>query len=89
MIPRILQHLARAFLIGSGRPVLESAQFLPRVAGLFQPALADCKDFFPIVVQGDWQRGEASSNDLNCSSLLRSSSSSRLRAEMSSITAMI
>jgi hypothetical protein len=47
---------------GSGCPVLEPEQLLPRIApriaAQLQPALADRKDLFLIVVQGDWQRRE-------------------------------
>jgi hypothetical protein len=52
----LFKRLAGAFPMGAIRPVLDSAQFLFRIAGLFEPALAQSKDFLPIVEQEDWQR---------------------------------
>jgi hypothetical protein len=51
----LLKHFARALPKGSNRPVLQSAQLLSQIAALFKPTLANGKDFFPIVEQGDWQ----------------------------------
>src|SRR5882672_29817 len=56
MIRRMYSSTSRALPIGAARPVLESAQFLSRIAGFFEPALADRKDLLPVVIHEDRQR---------------------------------
>jgi hypothetical protein len=51
----MLKHFARVFAVGASRPVLDAPQVLSRIAGLFEPALAESKNLLAIVAKESWQ----------------------------------